>query len=60
MVVPVAAVRMAAVARAKRSSSPWLAAGHSSAARVRLQFVEPPRPSLWTRLRRRLAALLAA
>ena len=60
MVVPVAAVRMAAVARAKRASSPWLAAGHSSAPRLHLRMIEPPRPSLWRRLRRRLAALLLA
>lgn len=48
MVLPVAAIRMAAVARSSRPApSPWLQAGTSDQPRLRL--VAPP-PSRWSRV----------
>ena len=55
VVLPVAAVRMAAVARAKRSASPWL---ELDADHPRLRLTQPPPPSRWTRLRQRLLGWL--
>jgi len=48
MVLPVAAIRMAAVARSSRPApSPWLQAGSSDQPRLRLV---PPPPSRWSRV----------
>ena len=48
MVLPVAAIRMAAVARTTRPApSPWLAP--SAGERVRLRLIPPP-PSRWERI----------
>jgi hypothetical protein len=50
MVLPVAAIRMAAVARSSRPApSPWLSARDTTQTRPRLRLVAPP-PSRWSRV----------
>ena len=56
VVLPLAAVRMAAVARAKRPGSPWLSPGAES--HPPLHLMDPPRDHFWQRLRRRLRRFL--